>query len=92
MHFDQAELQALQRDVVFGFEIETLHHLARQTGLRTGDGEAFTAPRDVHFQRGLDLAQVLVECAAQVRQAGVVHRLKGNWIMNLSHKPSDCHP
>ena len=63
-------------DVVLRFEVEAFHHLARQAGLRSRDGEALAAARDVHFQRGLDLAQVLVERTAQVRQAGVVHRLE----------------
>ena len=53
------------------------HYLAaRQRGLGAGNGEAFAAPCDVHFQRGLDLAQVLVECSAQIRQPHVVNRLE----------------
>ena len=84
MHFDQAELQALQADVVPGLEIETFQHTARQPCLCPGDGEALAAPRDVHFQRRLDLAQILVEGAAQVGQPCVVHRFE-RYVRCIAH-------
>ncbi len=67
-----------------GFEVETFQHLARDTRLRAGDGKVLPASRDVHFQRGLDLAQVLIECPAQISQARVIHRLERN-VLALAH-------
>jgi len=54
--------------------VERPQHLCRDAGLvgPAGEGKALAAPRDGDIERGLDLAQVLVERAAQVGEALVV--------------------
>ena len=44
--------------------------------LRAAHGELGAAARDGHVERGLDLPQVLVERAAQPREARVVDRIQ----------------
>jgi hypothetical protein len=61
--------------VLAGFGVEVLQGVARPapTGRMAAHGEALAAAGDGDVVGGLDLAQVLVERAAQVGQALVVH-------------------
>ena len=73
---DQPELHVLQRELALRPLVERLQHLRREPRLAglAGDREALAAARDADVERGLDLAQVLVERAAQVGEPLVVDR------------------
>lgn len=55
--------------------IQRAQHFLRFRGtvLRTIDLKIFTAPRNCHFERRLDLPQVAIERTAEVRQPLVIN-------------------
>jgi hypothetical protein len=73
------QLQRLGVDGFLGALVQQLEQGQRALGIALGavDLERPLAPRDRHWQHGLDRAQMLVQGAAQVRQPRVVERGEG---------------
>ena len=79
LQFDQPELHFVQRQRVLGACVEVLQRGGCAARRRRGslDAEGRAAPRDANVEGLLDLAQVLVERAAQVGKAAVVGDIRG---------------
>jgi hypothetical protein len=74
LRLDQAELDVVDRELALRLGVELFQELGRArraTGV-AAHRETVAAARDRHLERDLDLAQVLVERAAQAREALVV--------------------
>ena len=74
--------RAASASAPIGLRARVVQRLQQQQGalrrrLAALDAKRLVAPRDAHVQRLLDGAQVLVEAAAQVREASVVERDEG---------------
>ena len=72
---DESQLDLLDAQIARRRLVETPQRLrgARRLVAPAGDGEALAAAGDRDVERGLDLAQVRVERAAERREPGVVH-------------------
>ena len=77
--FDQAELQFVDRQRGARLLVEMLQRPRGQAGLCrfAADPAMLAAARNRDVERGLNLAQVLVESAAKILQPRVVQRLQG---------------
>jgi hypothetical protein len=80
--FDQGQLHFLDRHDLVGHRVEAFEQLDRAFGIGAADDEFLAAPEDGDVERGRDLAQVLVERAAQVGEPRVIERL-GNEVRRL---------
>ena len=83
--FDQGQLHFLDRHDLVGDRVEALEQLDRARGIAAADDEAFAAAEDGHVERGRDLAQVLVERAAEMGEPRVIERL-GDEIRRLGRR------
>jgi hypothetical protein len=72
----QAELHILDGQVAGRTIVEVLERFGRALRLLALHREHRAAARDRHVERGLDLPEVLVERAAQAREALVVDRFQ----------------
>lgn len=75
--FDESELDVVDRNGFIGSGIEILDDLQAKGGVFAADDEIAATTGDFDIQRCRDLAQVFVECSAQVREPGVVDRFRG---------------
>ena len=102
LRLDEAELDVVDRELAPGLSVELFQELGRArraTGF-AAQRETVAAARDRHVERDLDLAQVLVERAAQVGEALVVRgrerqldglRLQGGSGGRGRHRTLGCH-
>ena len=72
----EAELHIVERQIADGAVVEMLERLRGALRLLAAHGELRAAARDGDVERRLDLAQILVERAAQAREALVVDRVE----------------
>jgi hypothetical protein len=82
----EAELHVVERELAGGPVVEMLDRLRRLLRLLAAHGEARAAPRDRHVERRLDLPQVLVQRAAQPREARVVDRIEAHLDRLTAHR------
>jgi hypothetical protein len=77
-NLDHAKLNIVDGDRSVRLLIEALQRSDAQTCLvgATGDAEVLAAAGNGDVVGGLDLTQVLVECAAQIGEARIIDRLK----------------
>jgi hypothetical protein len=74
--FDQAELDFVDRERLACHTVEVTNGFRGQRRLFARNGKAFVAPLDADVKAGFDLADVLVERAAQIGQQSIVDRGK----------------
>jgi hypothetical protein len=72
----ERELHVVERELAGGAVVEVLDGLRRALRVVAAYRELRPAARDRHIERRLDLPKVLVERAAQPREALVVDRLE----------------
>ena len=74
--FDQAELDFVDRERLARHAVEMANGFRGQRCFFPGNGETFGTPLDADIEAGFDLADILIERAAQIGQQSVVDRGK----------------
>ncbi len=77
-HFDQAELDFIDRQRLAGHAIEVLEGLRGQPGFFAKNRKPLVAALDDHIKAGFDLADVFIQRTTQVGQQHVVDRCQRN--------------
>ena len=79
--FDQAQLNLLDAQMMLCVAVEILQYRCRKRGLTclATQTEMFSAPGDRDIKHGFNLPEVFIQRPAEIREALVVDRGKGNF-------------